>query len=401
MLTRREVLQLLLASAAAGCTGTSEDYREEDRANLVRQQVRENLLSGSGPFGPLVFQGYRDLQRLPYFRLNENGLLESIIELPPVVDAHAHLGWSYFLAPQVDLVAKKGPTRYLMDCDNQDPPCTLDLDVYVNSAFTESMHRWLTWQTLTSLLFGSSAARTHTIPNLLAEMDALHIGQAAILPIAVRLPGGYDPTQAILDAISRSQSGERLVPFASVHPHDSQAVDKLHKYAKAGVRGVKLHPEMQRFFPDEEAALPIYQACRELGLPVLFHAGRSGIEPEFLRPYALLRRYERPIAEFRDVQFVLGHAGARDVEDALRLAKTYDNVWLELSSQGVTSIYEIHNALGSERLLFGSDWPFYPQAVALAKILLITEDLPEARARILGENAQRLLGHSRRQTARS
>lgn len=392
MPTRREVLQLCLAALASACRGTGNDYTEQDRARLERQRALESLRSGSGPFGPLVFEGYRDLQRLPYFRADGDGTLRIAIELPPVIDAHTHLGWSYFLAPRLDLLARTPRTQYLMDCDAQQPPCTLDLDVYVNSAFTDAMHRRLTWETVMSLLFGSRAASTHTIPNLLAEMDALHISRAAILPIAVRLPGGQDPTLEIREAIERSQNQARLLPFASVHPNDPDAVEKLRRYAGAGVRGVKLHPEMQRFFPDSEAAMPIYRACQQLRLPVLFHAGPSGIEPEFLRPYALLRRYERPIAEFRDLPFILGHAGARDVEDAVRLARTYDNVWLELSSQGVTSIYEIHKTLGSERLLFGSDWPFYPQAVALAKVLLVTEHLPEARERILGANAQRLFG---------
>lgn len=390
MFSRRQMLQLLALSVVGGCH-SSRDYTEEDRQRLQRQQREESLRSGSGPFGPLVFEGYQDLQRLPYFRLDEAGLLRIAIDLPPTFDFHAHLGWSYFLAPPVDLLARTPVVHYLMDCDAERPPCELDLDVYVNSNFTPAMHRKLSWETITSLLWGSRAAQTHTIPNLLAEMDRTGVAKAALLPIAVRLLGSRDATREVLQALRRSATPERLVPFASVHPHDPKAASDLADYARHGVRGVKLHPEMQRFYPDDERAMPVYEACARLGLPVIFHAGRSGIEPEFLRPYALLRRYERPIREFPQVQFVLGHAGARDVEEAVQLARKYDNVWLELSSQGVTSIYNLHKTLGSERLLYGSDWPFYPQAVALAKILLVTEHTLEARIRILGGNAERLL----------
>lgn len=391
MYTRRQMMRLLAAAVLGGCK-RSTDYTENDRQRLQQQRQEEGLRSGSGPFGPLVFEGYQDLHRLPYFQLDETGQLRIAVDLPPTIDFHAHLGWSYFVAPQVDLLARTPVTRYLMDCDAERPPCELDLDVYVNTNFTPPMRRKLTWETIGSLLWGSRAAQTHTIPNLVAEMDRTGVAQAVLLPIAVRLPGSRDATLEVLDALRRSEGLRRFVPFASVHPHDPDAADELERYVGLGVRGVKLHPEMQRFFPDDERAMPVYETCAKRNLIVIFHAGRSGIEPEFLRPYALLRHYERPIREFPQVQFILGHAGARDVEEAAQLAHKYDNVWLELSSQGVTAIYDLHKRLGSERLLYGSDWPFYPQAVALAKILLVTDHLPEARVRILGANARRLLG---------
>lgn len=393
-ITRRTFLRLCSTLALAGCTPKGKDYTEEDRERLSRQMVTESLYSGSGPFGPMVFAGYRDLARLGYFRATNDGQLAINVDLPPIVDCHAHLGWSYFLAPQIDLLRSTPRTQYLLDCDAQEPPCELDLDVYVNSNFTEAMLKTLRWETARSLFLGSQAASTHTIPNLLAEMDLLRIQHTAVLPIAVALPFSNDPTLYQLDAIHRAKVAHRLVPFASVHPNDGQATAKLRRYRERGVRGVKLHPEMQRFYPDCDEAMTIYAECRRLRLPVIFHAGRSGIEPEFLRPYALIRRLRRAVEEFPDVHFILGHAGARDSEEAAELARRRDNVWLEISSQGLTRIYELHRDLGSHKLLYGSDWPFYPQAVALAKVLLITEHNEHARERILSTNAHELLGLS-------
>ncbi|GIW45753.1 MAG: hypothetical protein KatS3mg077_3035 [Candidatus Binatia bacterium] len=388
---RRSFLRLCATLALGACSPGPHDYSEEDRERLRQQEANELLRSGSGPFGPLVFEGYRDLARLDYFKLTKDGRLAITIDLPPVVDFHTHLGWSYFLAPQVDLLRRAERTQYLMDCDAQVPPCELDLDVYVNSNFTDAMRSTLRWETLRSLVLGSPAAATHTIPNLLAEMEALAIRYAAVLPIAVRLPFSADPTIHQLEAISRAQVGERLLPFASVHPNDPKAVAKLRDYAHRGVHGVKLHPEMQRFYPDSDEAMAVYAECEKLDLPVIFHAGRSGIEPEFMRPYALIRRLVRGVQQFPGVRFVFGHAGARDSEEAAMVAREHDNVWLELSSQGVTRIYELHRDLGSTKLVYGSDWPFYPQAVALAKVLLVTEHNEPARERILATNASQLL----------
>ena len=41
--------------------------------------------------------------------------------------------------------------------------------------------------------------------------------------------------------------------------------------------------------------------------------------------------------------------------------------------------------------MFGSDWPFYPQAMGLAKVLLATENDAAARTRVLRGNATTLL----------
>lgn len=394
MWTRRQFSRLFLQSCALatlpGCH-SSADYSPQDAENLRRQQAEEAARSGSGPFGPLHFEGYRGLAKLPYFDVDSAGRLHTKIDLPPVIDFHAHLGWSQMLAPDVDLQRATPRVEYLMDCDAEQPPCALDLDVYVNANFTEPMHDALERETVKTLTIGGRAAQTHTIPNLLAEMRDVKVTQAAILPIAAGLPFDHDPTVHVLEGIHRAGGADRLIAFASVHPRDSGKIDKLRDYAKRGVRGVKLHPEMQRFFPDDEEAMEIYAECGKLGLPIIFHAGRSGIEPEFMRPYALIRRYVPGIERFPGTKFVLGHAGARDVADAIPVAQKHDNVWLELSSQGVTQIHELLQQVGASKLLYGTDWPFYPLAVALAKVLIVTEGKEREREAILGGNATSLL----------
>jgi hypothetical protein len=138
--------------------------------------------------------------------------------------------------------------------------------------------------------------------------------------------------------------------------------------------------------------MEIYQACERLGLAVVFHAGRAGIEPEATHRYALPRHFEGALSGFPNVDFVLGHAGARDAATALPLALRYDNAWLGVHGQGVTTLREMLDATGGERMLYGSDWPFYHLAATLAKVLIVTEGLPQQRHALLRGNAERLLG---------
>jgi predicted TIM-barrel fold metal-dependent hydrolase len=394
-LGRRAFGRLLLASAAAALPGCrdAERYTEEDSERLAVQRREEAERSGRGPYGVQRYSGYRGLAALPWFDLDDAGRLRCIApDLPGVFDVHAHLGMSLLLAPEIDLQARTPRVRHLLDCDAKDPGCELDLDVYINANFRPADLRALRRGALAQLLWGNAAAATHTIPNLLGEMDATGVSQALVLPIAFGLPFGDDLTERWLDATAEAGAQERLVPAASVHPRDPAGIEKLRRYAARGARAIKLHPAGQRFFADAPEAMRIYEECARLGLVVVFHAGRAGIEPGYTHQFTLMRHYEAALAQHPEVAFVLGHAGARDVRDAIPLARRYRNAWLGIHGQGVTTLHEIVERVGGERLLFGSDWPFYHLAATLAKVLIVTEGRPDLRAAILRGNADRLFG---------
>ena len=77
----------------------------------------------------------------------------------------------------------------------------------------------------------------------------------------------------------------------------------------------------------------------------------------------------------------------------LELALRYENAWLGIHGQSVTNLDRMIRRTGGERMLFGSDWPFYHLAATLAKVLIVTEGLErnEIRHAILRGNAERLL----------
>ena len=132
--------------------------------------------------------------------------------------------------------------------------------------------------------------------------------------------------------------------------------------------------------------------CGELGIPVLWHCGPVGIEPEMSRKLCQLKNYWTPIRECPETTFILGHAGALQMDMALELATLYSNVYVEISSQSKTSVETIIRKLPENKILFGSDWPFYHQAIPLSKVLLATENNLPLREKILWKNGADLLG---------
>src|SRR5260370_42211141 len=67
--------------------------------------------------------------------------------------------------------------------------------------------------------------------------------------------------------------------LGSVDPHKDSAVSEVASIAALGLRGVKFHPSLQAFAPDDPRYWPIFAACQEHGLLALFHTGTSRIRP--------------------------------------------------------------------------------------------------------------------------
>lgn len=394
ILSRRGFLGVLAGSLLSACTRGIEPgrYTDADIEALARQRREEAEAAGKGPFGPHVYKGYRGLADLPYFELNPAGELICVADdFPMAIDFHCHLGMSMLFAPDLELEQAAPRVEHLLDCDATDPGCDLDLDIYINGNFSDEALSDLKYETVVQALWGSRAAATHTIPNLLREMDAMRVERSVILPIHFKFPFGDDLEGRWRGAVKAAGQEQRLLVGASAHPRAANAIELLERQAAAGARVVKLHPTVQRFYPDAPELMEFYEACERLGLIVFFHAGRAGIEPESSHRYAMPRHYEAPIAEFPKLPFVLGHSGARDVEGMLKMGLGHDNAWFGIHGQGVTRLGEMIRRSGGERLLFGTDWPWYHLGATLAKVLIVTEGEPQIREKILRGNAELLL----------
>ena len=73
------------------------------------------------------------------------------------------------------------------------------------------------------------------------------------------------------------------------------------------------------------------------------------------------------------------------------MARGRPNVWMDAHGQGVRDIRRLLEEVGPERVLFGTDWPLFPQAASLAKLLIATRDDASVRDRVFRENARELL----------
>ena len=329
------------------------------------------------------FASHMELASLPYFELRDGDhLVLADPDLGPAIDFHTHLALAYVRPNRVDLHRAHPVTQHYLPMYRP-----LDLDVYQNRNFVpEDLKRMTRDLTLSSLTSRGMRA-THTIPNLKREMADLQI-QASVL-LAIDYPALSDNARTWLEA---SAGHSELVVFGSVHPYARHVERKLDRQKAMGARGIKVHPAVQVVRPDWPRCLDFYRLCGDRDLPVLFHCGPVGIEPKLGRHMSQVRFYKRAIEQVPNTVFVLGHSGALQMSEALEIARRHDNVYLELASQSVGNIRTILDEGPTDRVLFGSDWPFYHQATAMAKVLLATEGDVELRRKVLHGNAARLLG---------
>ena len=195
-----------------------------------------------------------------------------------------------------------------------------------------------------------------------------------------------------------------FVGFGSVDPlKGERAVEELERIADLGLKGVKLHPSLQAFAPDDERYWPLYERCQDLGLAVLFHTGTSGIgagQPggQGIRlDYARPIRLDAPAASFPDLQIIAAHFGYPWHMELLAMALHKTNLHIDISGWAPRYIpAEVMRDLKGrlqDQFVFGSDYPFISPQRCLEE--LATLEIPEpVLQKVLVGNGKRLLGLS-------
>ena len=190
--------------------------------------------------------------------------------------------------------------------------------------------------------------------------------------------------------------------LGSVDPHKGDAaVAEVANIAALGLRGVKFHPSLQAFAPDDPAYWPIFAACQEHGLLALFHTGTSGIGAGQPGGQGIRLDYAQPIrldavaAAHPALTVVAAHFGWPWHMELVAMALHKTNVYIDISGWSPRRIppeliRELRGRL-SGQFLWGSDFPFLTPERCLAELAGL--DLPaDVLDQVLRANAARILG---------
>lgn len=228
-----------------------------------------------------------------------------------------------------------------------------------------------------------------TVRSLLKSMDAAGIDISVPCAIATR----RDQEQGILQWCCKIRSG-RIEPFASVHPDTPDAGAWVRRIAEAGLAGVKLHPMYQECPADDPRMSVIFDAAADAGLIVAVHSG-ADIAFELGDDRASPQRLRAVIDRRSDLKLLCTHLGGWRVWDDAADRLTRSGVFVETSFSlkflSPQRTVELIRRYGTDRVMFGTDWPWRRQKEEVDAVRALPLSEKEIDA-ILRTNAAELLG---------
>ncbi len=273
------------------------------------------------------------------------------------------------------------------------------IDFHVHASTAEWLEGSIGPMLATTAKFFRTEVRVRTAEQMAAEYrdwDLLGVLLGWDAETATGLPPlTNDRVAEIVDAYP-----EQFVGFAGVDPHKPDAVQELDRaITELGLKGLKLHPEVQRFYPDDPSFEPLWDKCEELSLPIVVHVGQTGVGAGVPGGFGIAFDYGRPMlmdkvaANHPGLTVVMAHFGYPWHLEVLASAMHKTNVWVDLSGWRPRYVpAEVKRAAAghlSDRFLWGSDYPLLDPGRLLAEV----DDLELGRARddVLKNNAARLL----------
>jgi predicted TIM-barrel fold metal-dependent hydrolase len=247
------------------------------------------------------------------------------------------------------------------------------------------------------LLYNSPKARLCTAGELIRSMDEQGIDVSVVQNI------GWSSHEMcvrsndyILESLSKHPG--RLIGFCAIQPLEGgKALEELERCSTSGMKGVgELRPDVQGFdLCDEMVMQPLISGLARLGMVFSLHVsepvghdypGKGSNTP------GIVYRF---IAASKEVKVMLAHLGGGlpfyemmpEVKEAL------SNAWYDTAAGPFLYRPEVYKAVaamsGSERILFGSDWPLLGPRRVIDHIREAGLGQAEVDA-VLGGNARRL-----------
>ncbi len=234
--------------------------------------------------------------------------------------------------------------------------------------------------------YGIPMDRDGTVDTLIRQAREVGISRSLALAVAV-------------DAQHVSHINDFLISTVHAHPDDLWGFATLHadmedpgaeveRVLKAGMKGIKLHPDMQHFSLSDKGADRLFEACEGV-CPMMFHTGDKryhNSNPSLIPD--ILKKHPR-------LQLICAHFGGYSEWDEAARYLADTNVYVDTSSSlfavGPERMKELIGIFGEDRVLFGTDFPMWNAGPEIEALLAM--GLSEtALKKIFSGNIIKLLG---------
>lgn len=239
------------------------------------------------------------------------------------------------------------------------------------------------------LSFLSGGLKNHTdgtVDGIKQSMKKSGVSKSVVLSIATNAT-----QQDNVNNFAKAIECDSIISFGSVFPTAPDALEQLDKIKELGLKGVKLHPDYQGFFVDDEKMKPIYKKISDLGLITVFHAG---LDYGFAPPYgATPERLKKALSWFSSPVVAAHWGGINCGEEVVKHLCGMD-IYFDTSfgysmmpRYYAQKIIEKHTP---DKMLFGTDSPWHTAEMEL-KLLENLGLCGDELEKITSKNAIKLL----------
>ncbi|MEO6436248.1 MAG: amidohydrolase family protein [Tepidisphaeraceae bacterium] len=260
-------------------------------------------------------------------------------------------------------------------------------------------------------VFPAAINPSATIERLLRLLDACAIDQAiCFAPFAEQADAsGIDRNTWLADELKHH---DRLFGFGTIDLRRSDVTDQVKQVKDLGLRGLKLHPNTQKFDVLSPRAMETYAAAEAHKLFITFHTGVHHYRLEYYR----VTKFDEIAHHFPNLRFSLEHVGGYSFFNEA-IAVIFNNIpFPPIPGRkghvfgGLTSVFtpdylrfwylpperlqELLMQVGPQQLIFGLDFPYNLEEQIELALETIEEQIPDktARAMVLGGNLRQELG---------
>ena len=226
-----------------------------------------------------------------------------------------------------------------------------------------------------------------TTAELLNIKETTHISRFIVQSVATTPHQVASINAFIADEVQKSNGV--FVGLGTLHPDSADISGDVEHLLGLGLRGVKLHPDIQRFAVDDPKCMQIYELCRGR-LPILMHTGDKRYD--FSNP----DRVARVLRAFPDLTVIGAHLGGWSVwEEASRKLAGLDNLYVDTSSTigfiGAERAECYIRRFDMNKILFGTDYPMWSPKDELSALLAMNFS-EEEYEKLFHKNAEKLYG---------
>ena len=202
---------------------------------------------------------------------------------------------------------------------------------------------------------GFSATGSGLVADLLERAQRAGMDRVVVHNVATA-PAQMTPVNNFAIALQRQHP--EVVAFGSVHPAAPGWEHELDRLEKAGIKGIKWHPNFQNLAFDAPILAPVIEAAQSRFI-FMCHVGCEeplGHNPA--SPYKL----RALIRNFPKARIIAAHMGGYANGAAALDALAGQHIWLDTSNTEQLGDAELHALFAAhprERILFGSDYPLF------------------------------------------